>query len=137
MSHGACSYACATGSCAKLLARSCYEQAGARKVYAVEASAMADYCVLLKDANPGAFSSPKWRFWPAPRSATVAFQHFELACNVQANTTHHFSIWGLAWTEQGHVTCVRCIYGTVFMRGRIGGGAVGSCEAPACESGII
>ncbi|KAK9819074.1 hypothetical protein WJX81_000974 [Elliptochloris bilobata] len=27
-------------------------QAGARKVYAVEASAMADYCVMLKDANP-------------------------------------------------------------------------------------
>lgn len=32
----------------------CHEQAGARKVYAVEASAMAEYCGMLKDANPGA-----------------------------------------------------------------------------------
>ena len=31
-----------------------HEQAGARKVYAVEASAMAEYCGMLKDANPGA-----------------------------------------------------------------------------------
>ena len=28
-------------------------QAGARRVIAVEASGMADYCKLLKDANPG------------------------------------------------------------------------------------
>ena len=83
MRHGACSHACALGSCAKVTTRSCFEQAGARKVYAVEASAMADYCVMLKDANPGAFSSPPWRFLPAPpRSATVALQHFWLACIV-------------------------------------------------------
>lgn len=31
-------------------------QAGARKVIAVEASGMADYCRLLRDANPGGLS---------------------------------------------------------------------------------
>ena len=39
---------------ARVTTTACYAQAGARKVYAVEASAMADYCALLKDANPGA-----------------------------------------------------------------------------------
>ena len=58
MRHAACSHACETMSCAKRIVASCYEQAGARKVYAVEASAMADYCVMLKDANPGVLSPP-------------------------------------------------------------------------------
>ena len=55
---------------------------------------MADYCVMLKDANPGALRSPPWRSWPAPRSATVALQHFGLACSLQAKIPHVFKDLG-------------------------------------------
>ena len=76
----------------------CYDQAGARKVYAVEASAMADYCVLLKDANPGALRSPQgrlicmhlavpqWRLhhWTGMHLAGVKFQSPSIPCLARA-----------------------------------------------------